>query len=518
MLFNSYEFIIAFLVPTVLLFYALVNSRFSDWRYAMLALASLVFYAAWSVRFATLLCASVALNYAFGRLIETYRDAGRSRMAAAVALGGIVLNVGALCYFKYTNFLIVTFNGVTGQHLQTFDIILPLGISFYTFQKIAFLVDAFRGDVRLRGFTRYALFVLFFPPLIAGPIVHFRELAPQFACRRMGRHAYANLSIGLTLFAIGLFKKAVIADTAALFASPTFGAAEHGLQPIGFWLAWQAALSYTIELYFDFSGYTDMAIGLARLFGIKLPMNFQSPLQAGNIVDFWRRWHMTLQRFLVTYVFQPIALPLTRYAVGAGLGRWSSFAIGQVLPTMLVFLLSGLWHGAGWTFVLWGLLHGVYVSVAETWRHLFRRRRRPRGAAAARLTLLASGSATVVAVVVSNVLFRAESLHGAWTIYRGMARVSDVFGIEAHDVTSAAAPGLLIGAGFALILFCPNIYQVVRRYDPALDWKAWRALPNPIPALIWRPDPTYATVTGLVFAAGALFVMRGQSTFIYFNF
>ena len=517
MLFNSYQFIFLFLVPTLAIFYALRSSRWSALSVHFLALASFVFYAVWSLKFAALLILSLVINYALGLRIEASRAVSAQRTANASMLAGVAFNLCVLGFFKYTNFFLQTVNDVAATHFNLLHLILPLGISFYTFQKIAFLVDASRGRVRLQGFAKYALFVLFFPQLISGPIVHFRELAPQFE-HDIGRNPSRDIAIGLTLFAVGLLKKTGIADTAALYATPLFNQADAGT-PIPFWGAWEASLAYTVQLYFDFSGYTDMAIGLARMFGIRLPLNFQSPHRAGNIVDYWRRWHMTLQKFLVTYVFQVIALPLTRFSVDRDLAGKADMLATQIAPTLLVFLLSGLWHGAGWTFILWGLLHGAYVSVAEVWKRT--RKKRGRGKAdapGASILLLGAVALTFAAVVVSNVLFRARTVAGATLIYKGMLSPWSAHVSRDAVPSDTAGAVAIIALGLGLVFFTPNIYQIMRRFEPALDFDSWRSLGNPVPALEWRPSILSGVVVGAIFTVGLLFIMRGQSEFIYFNF
>ena len=305
-----------------------------------------------------LLYASLSVNLVIGRLIEGARETGKPGVSTLYLVVGLGGNLTFLGYFKYANFFVTTVNDAAGTTFVLQHVLLPLGISFYTFQKIAYLVDVARGEVRNRNFVHYSLFVLFFPQLIAGPIVHFRELAPQFLRRGLGRFAMSNIVVGVVLFGTGLFKKTVIADTAAQFATPVFDSAEAGaIIQVGD--AWMAALSYAIQVYFDFSGYSDMAIGLARMFGIRLPLNFHSPYRASSIIDYWRRWHMTLQRFVVDYMFQPLSVSLARAAGGWGLGFWGNFLVAVALPTIVVFLFVGLWHGAGWTFVFFGLIQGA---------------------------------------------------------------------------------------------------------------------------------------------------------------
>ena len=293
-----------------------------------MVIASLIFYSVWNPPYTLLLIASMGFNYLSGLAIEKRRTTRAGGVLLALA---IAVNLGVLGWFKYANFFIDNVNLVAGTQWSLYRIILPLAISFYTFQQIAYLVDISRGEVRSGGISRYATFVIFFPQLVAGPIVHYKEMMPQFFGRQLGRFIGSSMAIGLSIFAIGLFKKTVIADSAALYASPIFDAAQAG-RPIGLLDGRTAAITYTIQLYFDFSGYSDMAIGLARMFGIKLPPNFHSPLRAASIIEYWRRWHITLQQFIVSYMYQPLLLPLTRLALRLQLGQWSSFFFTVMLP------------------------------------------------------------------------------------------------------------------------------------------------------------------------------------------
>ena len=266
-------------------------------------------------------------------------------------LFGLVANLALLGYFKYTDFFLENFNGIFGADVPLLHIALPLAISFFTFQQIAYLVDSYRGETKEYDFLNYALFVTFFPQLIAGPIVHHKEMMPQFASRWNLVKSYKNIALGLFIFSIGLFKKVVIADTFAVWATNGFDKAE----TLNLIEAWATSLSYTFQLYFDFSGYADMAIGVALLFNIKLPINFNSPYKALDIQDFWRRWHMTLSRFLRDYIYIPL-----------GGNRYGSFRTYNNL--MITFILGGIWHGAGWTFIFWGFLHGLALVVHRLWK------------------------------------------------------------------------------------------------------------------------------------------------------
>ena len=282
-------------------------------------------------------------------IIKTVRGGGRK----SILIFGIVFNLSLLGYFKYTDFLIENFNLAFNSNAELLNLALPLAISFFTFQQIAYLVDSYRQETKEYDFLNYALFVTFFPQLIAGPIVHHKEMMPQFAKTRNKVKNYRNIAMGLFIFSIGLFKKVVIADTFAVWATQGFDVST----TLNLFEAWATSLSYTFQLYFDFSGYTDMAIGLALLFNIRLPVNFNSPYKATNIQDFWRRWHITLSRFLRDYVYIPL-----------GGNKKGSFRTYNNL--MATFVIGGLWHGAGWTFIFWGFLHGLALIIQRLWEKL----------------------------------------------------------------------------------------------------------------------------------------------------
>jgi len=405
-LFNSYEFIYLFLPATALLFFALSSTGRLTLAAGSLGLASVLFYGYWSPRYTLLLLASIAANFFMGRGILRLRDQGRSGEGRLLLTAAVIFNLGLLAYYKYANLLVDTVTALAGAGLQWEHIALPIGISFFTFTQIAYLVDAHQGKARESSPVHYLLFVSYFPHLIAGPILHHSEMMPQFGDRRTYRFDPTNFSIGAFFFFIGLFKKVVLADGVQPFVGPVFD-----VDPsyrLTFIEAWMGTLAYTVQLYFDFSGYSDMAIGLSKLFNIDLPLNFNSPYKAGNIIEFWRRWHMTLSRFLRDYLYIPLGGgrrgPLRRYA--------------NLMATML---LGGLWHGAGWNFALWGGLHGLYLACNHAWRGF---RSGVLGHDLERHTLLgrAAGIAfTFLAVAVAWVFFRAPSFPAALNILQGMA-------------------------------------------------------------------------------------------------
>lgn len=349
MLFNSYEFIFAFLPLTFFIYFYLLHKRLTTGAKGFLVFASLFFYSWWNIIYLPLILSSILFNFAVGNsLNENFK---KVRVSKKVLLWfGVGANLVLLGYFKYSDFFIQNMNFVLSSDVGLLHLVLPLGISFFTFTQIAYLVDSYKGETAEYDFLNYGLFVTFFPHLLAGPILHHSEMMPQFASKWNMVKNYRNIAMGLFLFSIGLFKKVVIADTFAVWANAGFDTAT----TLNFFEAWATSLSYTFQLYFDFSGYTDMAIGIALLFNIRLPINFNSPYKATNIQDFWRRWHITLSRFLKDYVYIPL-----------GGNRHGSFkTYNNLLST---FILGGIWHGAGWTFVFWGFLHGMALVVHKFW-------------------------------------------------------------------------------------------------------------------------------------------------------
>jgi len=515
MQFNSAPFLFAFLPAALAGYYLLIRCGLRRWIHLYIFLVSLVFFAWAGPVYAIMLLVSMSVNYALGVAIERRTAAGLT--GGAPLWLGVIANLGALGYFKYANFFVDNLNLLLGSDYNFGKIILPLAISFYTFQQIAFLVDVSRGEAKTEGFAAYAAFVFFFPRLTAGPIVHYADIMPQFASSRVSRSACGNLLVGLGIFSIGLFKKTVIAAAAASFAGPAFANAQAG-EPMTLAMAWTAAISYTFQLYFDFSGYTDMAVGTARMFGIVLPPNFHSPLRAPSIIDYWRRWHMSLQQLIVAYVYQPLVLPLTRWAMGRDLGKWPSFLATVALPSIILFVAVGLWHGAAWTFVLFGLMHGLYLTINEYWRALrrkIRRKKRPGTGSMAFYHLL-----TLVCIVFANVMFRARDTADAVRVWTGMVSFSNPgdFSLPASFGAALISPLALFSFAAAIVALFPNTQQLFGRYAPVLEWDKWRNVSPPPIRLVWRPTLLWAAWTGAVLFFGTIYIMRAQSAFIYFNF
>lgn len=478
MLFSSYQFVFLFL-PVTLAGYVLFERFGGKARSLWLVLASLAFYAASNWQFVPLLLASVAFNFLAGSLLLRAKLTKRPRFAALSA--GVAINLLALGYFKYAVFLAANFNAAFSTHLVV-DVLLPVGISFYTFTQIAFLVDAYRGQVARYGLPHYALFVTYFPHLIAGPILHHKDMIPQFEDERARFPSQHLLTAGLMIFAIGLFKKTCMADGIQPFVALAFGPV-----PPSFDQAWIGALAYTFQIYFDFSGYSDMAIGLSLMFGIFLPVNFNSPYQARNIIDFWRRWHMTLSQFLRDYLY--FSLGGNRHGV-----------VLRYANLMITMVLGGLWHGAAWTFAAWGTLHGLYLCVNHAWN-----RYRPRIPQSLRGTAsVAAVMLTFLAVVVAWVFFRAESLPSAFAILSQMAR-PDMF--VYGDRERLAVVYIIV---FGLISFlAPNTQQLMG-YDHARRTVGTSFQGKPVSVRL-----QYAAACLL--ALGILGIQK-NSEFIYFRF
>jgi D-alanyl-lipoteichoic acid acyltransferase DltB (MBOAT superfamily) len=478
MLFNSYAFIFLFL-PVALGGYFLLGRIGNLAPVIWLALASLAFYAVSNWQFVLLLVGSIAFNYGIGWLLIARKLRPAARWAAlTVGVTGDLLTLG---YFKYAGFLAANLNAIFSTGLSV-NILLPVGISFYTFTQIAFLVDAYRGNVARYALPHYALFVTYFPHLIAGPILHHKDMIPQFERVESKRPDPHLILCGLIIFAIGLFKKTCLADGIQPLVSLAFGP-----NAPTFDQAWIGALAYTFQLYFDFSGYSDMAIGISLMFGIFLPLNFNSPYKAHNIIDFWRRWHMTLSQFLRDYLYIP-------------LGGNRNGAMLRYVNLMITMALGGLWHGAAWTFVIWGVLHGAYLCINHAWNNygpaVAPRFARPANTAAFILTFLS--------VVVAWVFFRADSLSTAIYVLSKMADPTQVaFGrVEMTYI-------LFISVYAAVAWFAPNT-QTIMGYDHRN-----RTVGQGLSA--WRMRPLFLYATAAVLAFGILGIQQ-HSEFIYFRF
>lgn len=522
MLFNSFVFLGVFLPAVLLLFWAAERLRIRSLTTGVLLVASLVYYGYWDYRFLWLICGSILVNYWLGLMLQEVRARRRDASASLLLTTGVALNLAPLAYYKYADFALSSFSAAPVDASLP-ALILPLGVSFFTFQQIAYLVDVRRGETAERRFLDYALFVTFFPQLIAGPIVHYKETLPQF--RRFGAIGLkaSNVAVGLTIFAIGLFKKTVIADGIATASTPVFTAAAQGGSP-DLLQAWQGALAYSFQLYFDFSAYSDMAIGAARIFGVRLPINFHAPYRATSIIDFWRRWHITLSRFLRDYVYIPL---------GGNRGRFAA-RYRNILVTMLI---GGLWHGAGWTFVLWGGLHGLFLVANHLWR------RATGGLGAGSAARWTGRVLTFLVVVIAWVPFRAEDFDATVRIWAGMAGLNGLvlpqtlarfvgpetltaFGAQlaAIPLRETAAVWAALAALTLWVWTLPTPYMLLRRYRPALRHDGGDALQACTPdgpvarRTVWRPGLVWALITAGAGAASVLAMLVGSSEFLYYQF
>lgn len=473
MLFNSYLFIFVFLPITFILFYA-IGARSNRWARFFLLLASFVFYGYWNPSYVPLLLVSIVVNFTLGTYLSNEARRGRKVWLTV----GIAFNVGLIAYFKYYDFFIDNVNVLFGLDLPMKELLLPLAISFYTFQQIAYLVDSYRLETKGYDLFRYGLFVSFFPQLIAGPIVHHGHVMPQFERESTYRMQAKSIASGLFIFSLGLFKKVGIADALARYASEGYRLVDR-LTVLDSWLTTTA---YTFQIYFDFSGYSDMAIGLGLLFNIRLPQNFNSPFQAVSIQDFWRRWHMTLSQFLTKYIYFPLG--------GSRKGVSRTY-----VNIFLVFLISGIWHGAAWTFVVWGVLHGVASIIYRIWSK-----------GPIRLPKWAAWFVTFSFIHLSFVMFRAKSVADALAVYGAM------FGWNGYDSLDVVASMnrnpvgyamespflfvLLFGTAIGVSFFASNSIDWLRREKRSIGWAV-------------------GTAVLFVYAVGHL---QQVSEFLYFNF
>ena len=487
MLFNSYPFIFVYL-PVVFAGFFL-TARYISHRAAtfVLVLASFAFYGYWDYHYVPLLFASISFNYLVGRQIG--RTAHRKRWLVC----GLALNVALLGYFKYTDFFLTTVNDISGSHFDLPHIILPLGISFFTFTQSAYLVDAYRNEAAKHDFLTYCEFVTIFPHLIAGPIINHKKMLPQFTAAETFHIHIENVALGLTLFAMGLIKKVLIADNLAPIATNVFSRADS----LTFLEAWIGAISYTFQLYFDFSGYSEMAIGLGLMFNLKLPTNFNSPYQAKSIIDFWRRWHMTLGAWVKDYLYIPMG----------GNRHGELRKMRNLFASMLII---GLWHGAGWTFIIWGALHGIFLMINHQWRRL--KINLPQGI---------NWTMTFLCVVICWVFFRADNSRDALAVLTAMTDIGHIclpnggfyenhlafLGSYGVEFIKWGIPGsllnIILGLGILgfIVVFCPN---------PQMLLSKLQSRPRRMEAL--------ASVLGLILAFTLLAIGHIESEFLYFQF
>ena len=467
MLFNSYSFLLLFLPLTICVFYVLLQKRSVDSAIVSLGIASLIFYAWWDVSNLPLLVGSILFNFLLARRIA--RSVGRPRRALYII--GIIANLAILALFKYAGFITGNLQ-LLSSSVPLVSFALPLAISFFTFQQISFLRGVYEHADYVPRFVRYATFISFFPHLIAGPILHHKEIQPQFG--QLSREVpWASIAAGIALFTIGMFKKVMIADPIGLHADALFAQAGS----VHFFEAWSAALLYGFQLYFDFSGYSDMAMGLAALFGIRFPQNFASPYRATSIADFWRRWHITLSQFLREFLYIPLG----------GNRRGVPRTLINLTVTMA---LGGLWHGASWNFLLWGLVHGVLLVIHALWQR-----------SALRMPTALAWALTFLSVMAAWILFRAPDIATAMQLYGAMLTPSFV-------VPEALGTYAAWGAGALLIcLLLPN----------ATAWVREGAAPLHRHFLLYRHSLLIWSGITLAFLIAFAHLSR-LSIFLYFNF
>ncbi|HFU75034.1 MAG TPA: MBOAT family protein [Arcobacter sp.] len=486
MLFNSYEFIFAFLPITFFIYFYLNHKKLTEASKGFLVFSSLFFYSWWNPIYLPIILVSMIFNYGIGEIFA--KDSFKRISKKSVLWFAILSNITLLAYFKYMDFFISNVNFITGENIGLYHLALPLGISFFTFQQISYLVDSYRGETTEYDFLNYALFVTFFPQLIAGPIVHHKEMMPQFANTRNKVKNYRNIAMGLFIFSIGLFKKVVIADTFSTWATQGFDVAT----TLNLFEAWATSLSYTFQLYFDFSGYTDMAIGAALLFNIKLPINFNSPYKATDIQDFWRRWHITLSRFLKDYIYIPLG--------GNRKGEFRTYS-----NLIVTFLLGGLWHGAGWTFIFWGFLHGIALVIHRIWSKL-----------GFKLWTWLAWLITFNFVNIAWVFFRAKEWNDAIKILGSMFNMSNIvlpqklenklailhlnhikFGAMYGDISGSFFwTSLSLLVGFILVLFFKNSIERLK---------------------LFKANQRYLIIMILMIFT-SLILLNAKNEFLYFNF
>ena len=486
MLFNSYVFIFAFLPVVLCLYFFLNHFKYYFVSKITLVIASLFFYSWWNILYLPLILISMGVNYTIGTsLTKMYANGNTGRKKTFIA--GIVFNLLLLGYFKYYDFFISNINGLVDAEIPLLYLALPLGISFFTFQQISYLADSYKGETKEYDVLNYSLFVTFFPQLIAGPIVHHKEMMPQFADVKNRFFDHQHFATGFYLFTLGLFKKAVIADHLAPWANAGFD----DTVVLNMLEAWATSLSYTFQLYFDFSGYTDMAIGIGLMFNIVLPINFNSPYKALSIQDFWRRWHITLSRFLRDYIYIPL-----------GGNRLTEFVTYRNL--MVTFLIGGLWHGAGWTFIFWGCLHGVALVINRFWSNL-----------GLKMNTFLGWFITFNFVNIAWIFFRAKSWSDAMKVLEGMFFGKIVLHAElAKFLVVLNDYGVEFGAGMQQIGGNLEIVVVlIIVFIIAVSFKNTNELSKS-----FKPSTLNLFLISIIFVYSILTFLVVKSDFLYFDF
>lgn len=511
MLFNSYVFLFLFLPITVVGFFVISYWKNTSASLFWLLLTSLFFYGWWNPKYLLLIGLSIGVNYWVGVAIHYSNIQFQGAFSKGILAAGVLFNLALLGYYKYTGFFLENCNIVLGTDWSFTSVILPLALSFFTFTQIAYLVDAFHGRTQAYDFLSYSTFVTFFPHLIAGPIVSYRKLMPQFSHPETYRLQWDNIAVGFSLLAMGLAKKVLIADNLSPMTQWVYDTLAPGgdvyLLP-----AWLGSWAYTMQIYFDFSGYSDMAVGLAWLFNIRFPLNFYSPCKAHSIAEFWNCWHITLSNFLRDYIYFPLG--------GSRCAHWRSYC-----NLILTMFFSGLWHGANWTFVLWGVLHGIYLSIYRLYTRMGGKKYWPSG----RTGLVMGIAITFTAVLFSRVFFRSHNMAGAFSILGGLCGMQGIglpytlqVKLQNHGFSTDLGftswlggimwifPVLIIATGIAF--FAPNSHQIFRIADNEGHNDSAEATPP-----LWNKSMLWAVFTGILFAF-CILQLSGTTEFLYFQF
>ena len=517
MLFNSVEFILIFL-PIVLAGFqlcAIFSRRAAIW---WLTVLSVIFYGVWDVRAVVFLVASILVNYAGAWSIARFRES-TSRQTAILA-ATITLNLGALCYFKYLFSILNFLHHSTALPWTMSEVILPLGISFFTFTQIAYLIDLRQGEAELEPLINYAFFVTFFPHLIAGPILHHHEIMPQLIRRQSFRLSKDDLASGMTLFVFGLFKKVVLADRAAHSVPALFNDPSHASLA----LAWGGSLAYAMQLYFDFSGYSDMAVGLALMFSIRFPLNFNSPYKSRSIIEFWQRFHMTLSRYLTLYLYNPISLAITRRDMRKGRKgnpkakiTMATFSRRLAVPTIATMFIAGVWHGAGFQFLVFGLLHGIYITINHAWRMFgagVRAWAKPFSDRFPSLVAALSVLIVFLAVVVGEIFFRSHSVGDGLTVVTRL--------IGAHSPSHSSGElrikqWIFLAILLSIAWFLPNSQTFVGYSPDNKPAEPVLQIGSRMFTFAWQPSPAWAAIIAFIFT-WSLINSSDRSEFLYFKF
>lgn len=485
MLFNSYEFIFLFLPITLIIYFMLNKYNKNLLAKSWFVIASLYFYSYFNKSYLILIIISILVNYFIGtELNMEINNVIRRKM---LLIFGVIFNLGALGYFKYYDFFIENINYIFKTNFNLLHIMLPLGISFFTFQQLSYVIDSYHRKNLHYDFLSYCLFVTFFPQLIAGPIVLPAEMLPQFENEENKKVNWENMNRGLYMFSIGLAKKVIIADTIAHFANAGFDM----MESLNFVEAWLTSISYTLQLYFDFSGYCDMAMGIGMMFNIQLPLNFNSPYKSTNIQEFWRRWHITLGRFMTNYLYIP-------------LGGNRKGELKTLRNLFIVFLASGIWHGAGWNFVIWGILHGICILIHRVWKNTGRK-----------LPKIIGWFITFNLVNIFWVFFRAKDLQSAIKVLKGMIDIQNFIYIFTNplqilnqmnniiEIVKNNTNGLgnleniiIFPLALIIVFFIKNSYEKVKKFK--LEIKYGFEI--------------------IIYSIVSILSLTGMSTFLYFNF